>query len=223
MFTARIEYVERPTRFQVFPASLEKLGNALEVDAFSHLCSPGHTVEDGLVDTGVHKVYYTRKFGYFLAFLDKIPRMTGVKTGERRLPSELKELHLSTNDEKKCAISFLSSSTLFWFWNTLSDCRNLNRRDILAFPLSPKVLTTSRLEQLAELGEKYLKALKKTSQMMTKSGLKIETFNYAKCKPILDEIDDVLRTSFGLDADQCDFIVNYDIKYRMGVDVDVDF
>ncbi len=35
-------------------------------------------------------------------------------------------------------------------------------------------------------------------------------------KPILDEIDRVLARHYGFTAEELDFIINYDIKYRMG-------
>ena len=55
---------------------------------------------------------------------------------------------------------------------------------------------------------------------MTKSGLRIETFDYASCKRILDEIDSALAEYYGFTDEELDFIINYDIKYRMGRDVD---
>jgi hypothetical protein len=41
-------------------------------------------------------------------------------------------------------------------------------------------------------------------------------------KPILDEIDAVLARHYGFTAEELDFIVNYDIKYRLGADADED-
>lgn len=35
-------------------------------------------------------------------------------------------------------------------------------------------------------------------------------------KPIIDEIDTVLADHYGFTAEELDFIINYDIKYRMG-------
>lgn len=35
-------------------------------------------------------------------------------------------------------------------------------------------------------------------------------------KPIIDEIDTVLARHYGFTDEELDFIVNYDIKYRMG-------
>ncbi len=35
-------------------------------------------------------------------------------------------------------------------------------------------------------------------------------------KPIIDEIDRVLAAHYGFTEEEVDFIINYDIKYRMG-------
>ena len=35
-------------------------------------------------------------------------------------------------------------------------------------------------------------------------------------KPIIDEIDKVLASHYGFTEEELDFIINYDIKYRMG-------
>lgn len=35
-------------------------------------------------------------------------------------------------------------------------------------------------------------------------------------KPIIDEIDKVLARHYGFTEEELDFIINYDIKYRMG-------
>ena len=104
----------------------------------------------------------------------------------------------------------------FWFWNVLSDCRNLNRRDVMAFPFHPEHVGVQTREQLEDLGRKYTRELGKTSRTMIKSGLQIETFDYAACKSILDEIDGVLAAHYGFTDEELDFIINYDIKYRMG-------
>ena len=37
-----------------------------------------------------------------------------------------------------------------------------------------------------------------------------------KSKPIIDDIDKVLAKHYGFTEEELDFIINYDIKYRMG-------
>jgi hypothetical protein len=43
-------------------------------------------------------------------------------------------------------------------------------------------------------------------------------FAIGKSKPIIDEIDRALAQHYGFTAEEPDFILNYDIKYRMGRD-----
>ena len=41
-------------------------------------------------------------------------------------------------------------------------------------------------------------------------------------KPLIDDIDMVLADHYGISDAERDFIINYDIKYRMGQDSDED-
>ena len=111
----------------------------------------------------------------------------------------------------------MSSSTFFWFWNVLSDCRNVNRRDLIEFPFAPGEVDRKLRGKLARLGKRYMCELRKSSKTMRKSGLRIETFDYAGCKPIIDQIDSLLAEHYGFTDEELDFIINYDIKYRVGV------
>jgi hypothetical protein len=46
----------------------------------------------------------------------------------------------------------------------------------------------------------------------------MEQFKPRDAKPIIDEIDRVLAQHYGFTDEELDFIINYDIKYRMGRD-----
>ena len=45
-------------------------------------------------------------------------------------------------------------------------------------------------------------------------------FYPSKSKPIIDEIDKVLAVHYGFTDEELDFIINYDIKYRMGKELE---
>jgi hypothetical protein len=194
------------------------LGSPVEISAFSRILANKGKMGAAVTKSTKCNMYYTRKFGYFLAFLNFVPHITEIKTGRTKLPSELKEFGFNSPESVFVSIAVLSSSTFFWFWNVLSDCRNLNRRDLLAFPLNPDQIPAEIRGKLVTLGKKYISTLRSTSTMMLKSGLKIETFDYSVSKPIIDEIDSVLKEYYGFTDEELDFIVNYDIKYRMGRD-----
>lgn len=217
LFATRVCYAPLHQNFSVFPASLEKLGSSLDTCAFAKLTSSSSRLDGAHTTVSKHCVYYTRKFGYFLCFLDFVPSVVEMRTGRQVPPSELKDICFATKETVLAVVAALSSSTFFWFWNVLSDCRNLNRRDILAFPLDPEILSVPNRACLAKLGNEYLEGLKRSSREMQKSGLRIQTFEYASTKPILDQVDAVLAEHYGFTDEELDFIINYDIKYRLGL------
>ena len=45
-------------------------------------------------------------------------------------------------------------------------------------------------------------------------------FNASVSKPIIDRIDATLARHYGFTDEEVDFIVNYDIKYRLGADAE---
>ncbi|MBN1548759.1 MAG: hypothetical protein JW902_19065 [Syntrophaceae bacterium] len=216
LFGGRVEYAPTHQNFTIFPNSLEKLGNSIEISAFMRITCIRDRIANAVSASANGCIYYTRKFGYFLAFLNSVPRITEIKSGRRVPPSELKELSFRSSSSVLIGIAALTSSTFFWFWNVLSDCRNLNRRDLLAFTVNPEALPSYLKRDLLKLSVHYLNELKKISRKMLKSGLRIETFEYSACKPIIDQIDQVLAKHYGFTDEELDFIINYDIKYRMG-------
>jgi hypothetical protein len=48
--------------------------------------------------------------------------------------------------------------------------------------------------------------------------VKIQTFQPARSKPILDEIDRVLASHYEFTDEEADFVISYDAKYRFGGD-----
>ncbi|MDD3050553.1 MAG: Eco57I restriction-modification methylase domain-containing protein [Candidatus Cloacimonetes bacterium] len=115
-------------------------------------------------------------------------------------------------------ICILSSSLYYWFWILESDCYHVTKKDIHNF-LLPK--DNSGLDMFGLLSDKYLTDLKKNSEVRLRNradGEKQKEINFyvGKSKPIMDEIDKVLAVRYGFTEEELDFIINYDIKYRMG-------
>ena len=46
--------------------------------------------------------------------------------------------------------------------------------------------------------------------------LTVQSIIPKRSKPLIDAIDRVLAQHYGFTAEELDFIINYDIKYRMG-------
>jgi len=110
-------------------------------------------------------------------------------------------------------IAIYSSNAFYWFWRSVSNCRHLTNRELNAFPLA-KTLFDS--EKLSALGTEYEGSLKKNSIRKTINKAEQDVFYAQKSKTIIDKIDSELALHYGLSERELDFIINYDIKYRMG-------
>ena len=119
----------------------------------------------------------------------------------------------------RSAIAILSSD-LFWWWYTVtSNCRHLNPYDIKNFPVPESALKDPQLDIL---GIEYLEDIKRNSIMLVRQQkqtgrIETQSFKIQKSKHIIDEIDNVLAKHYGFIDEELDFIINYDIKYRMGL------
>ena len=162
---------------------------------------------------GIGKVYYTRKLGSFVQILNFIPEIRDVN-GTLREPSELKAIEFGTLIENNVALIGLNSNLFNWFLKVYSDCRNLNKREVESFPLPFASLMSDK--KVAMLADRLMEDLRATSEMRDMGGLRIQCIIPRKCKPIIDEIDELLAKHYGFTEEELDFIINYDIKYRMG-------
>ena len=175
-------------------------------------------------DSGAHSIIYTRKLSHFVQILSFVPKM--VVDGTKRDPSELKAIYFPDARSAGCALSALNSSLFYWLLNVTSDCRNLNRREIDMFPLDVKSLSHPHAEKLEVLSKELMDNFKDNSKIVTmdfkKHGkMRIQCIYPRLGKVIIDEIDKVLAKHYRLTDEELDFVVNYDIKYRLGADADV--
>ena len=75
------------------------------------------------------------------------------------------------------------------------------------------------------LNDKVMKSLRKNSVRRKipyeKTGIvEYDEFYPRLSKQLIDEIDTVLAGHYGFTAEELDFILNYDIKYRLGRDTE---
>ena len=75
---------------------------------------------------------------------------------------------------------------------------------------------------MAQLTDELMESFKRHSHLKEtryKATGKVvyDEFDQKPSKPIVDEIDRVLAKHYGFTEEELDFIINYDIKYRMGL------
>ena len=194
-----------------------KMGNPVEKSILSKMLSSDKTVKNFLTKQGPKVFYRTTGGLYWKIFTDFSPKF--IVNG--KLDSSSRETTLTTSEERyHYPVIATLSSNLFWWWYTLaSNLRDLNPSDIRHFPVTLSVLED---RNLLELGKKYVQDLNSNSFMQTRfqkqtGETKTQSFKVQKSKPIIDKIDCILAKHYGFTEDELDYIINYDIKYRMGL------
>lgn len=200
------------------PGIIPRYGSALELSIHSKLARQAHTLGDFLSPTSLYPVYYTRKLSWFVQVTPFIPLILDAQ-GQARAPSELKTLHFAFPTHALVAFVALNSNLFYWLITTGSDCRNLNRREVQNFPLDLSSLDPALVQELCQLSQQLAEDLRAHSclQKMTIQGqgrLTIQCMHPARSKPLIDEVDRLLARHYALSAEELDFLLHYDEKYR---------
>lgn len=135
--------------------------------------------------------------------------------------TQLKSLRFENRKTALAASGILSSTLFFLWWIAVSDCYHLNKREIETFPVN--LSDSALLDELPALSDGLSHDLKKNSkkrvyQYRTSGRVEYDEYYPKLSKPIIDDIDRVLAKHYGFTDEELDYIINYDIKYRMGRD-----
>jgi hypothetical protein len=219
---------ERETLFQLlnygstFAGTLlgciPKLGSYMEVGIWERLFQKGNRLVAYYSRSSSRVTYYSRKVNSFLQSLDFVPEVRDGQ-GNMRPPSEFKELKFNTSQEASAVFLLLNSSTFRWFLDVASDGSHLNKREIDNFPFDPKGFSTC-FQGLAGLASSVSLNLRRTSfnrvMHYRHDTLTVQCIVPKGSKMLIDEFDIKFGEYAGLGDDEIDFLINYDIKYRMG-------
>lgn len=196
---------------------MPKLSSDVENRILECILRQPKTIGNYITNRSQSKVYYRTTGGlYWKVFTNFAPMFlcNGVEGHSSRETS----LIIPNDNQSSSIVAFLSSN-LFWWWYTVtSNLRDLNPSDIYGIRFPENLIENPTLQKL---GIKYLDDLKANSTMLTREQKNVGTtqtqsFKINKSKPIIDEIDKVLAKHYGFTEEELDFIINYDIKYRMG-------
>ena len=161
-------------------------------------------------------IYYKNAGGRYWRLIKSFPTFY---QSESSNSTSTEKTFLVSSPYKDIVVCCLVSSLFYWFWRVVSNCRHLTNRELDSFVIASGLQNDS--ETLMNLRQQYEEDLKRnkvrTVTQSKSTGEIIQDFYYMKqSKPIIDEIDKVLAKHYGFTEEELDFIINYDIKYRMG-------
>jgi hypothetical protein len=164
---------------------------------------------------------------------DKLEQVTGVgswftitprapqffRDGKDSSSTRENALSLESDAARARGLCVLNSSLFYWFYQVRTNCRDFNPSDFKLFPVPPSLAD----EAMDKLALELTRQLDASAEFVTASHsitgeIRYEQFRPRSAKPIPDEIDRVLARHYGFTDEELDFIINYDLKYRLGRD-----
>jgi len=173
-----------------------------------------------LARRSAHTVYYHNAPQYWIRAMDFVPYFWNEPQG-KHLSTQVKPLDLPNRLDAAVIAAVLNSSLFYWWFIVHSDCRHLNMREIASFPCGLEQMSSRAKSELVGLSEQLMIDLRRHAQRKqcvykTTGRVVYDEFYPRFSKSLIDEIDRVLAKHYRLTDEELDFIVNYDIKYRMG-------
>lgn len=192
-----------------------KIGSKCEVSLFSKYSR--HQVSSNYIaqTKNSNKVHYrTAGGGYWVTFLNDDFDCDAVSNKSTSLQEHYHAPVLS---------AAYISNLFWWYYSTNFDLFNFKDYMIFGFRINyPQ--NDSELIKLSDNLEKNLRANAVFYEINSKTkGLnRTVTYNKSISKPYMDTIDYALAEHYGFTEEELDFIINYDIKYRMGDELNSD-
>lgn len=202
----------------IFNFSIPKLKFEFENDILGKLLSQkkpiSHYLEPTKSRTNQELFYRTAGGRYFKVFVDQ-------DFGSESKSNKSKFFQSKYN--VYVMISLLSSDIWWWYYTLHFDMYNC--KDYMMYGFLFNYEDCTQLSKLESLGKKLSKDLLKNAeeklQTYSTTGERMQLiFRPSYSKHIIDEIDNVLADHYKLTAEELDYIVNYDIKYRMGKELE---
>ena len=164
-------------------------------------------------------VFYQEATGYWTKVTSILPYYA--KNGIRSAPSHGRFIFFEYAHQANAATAILNSSLFYVYFIAYSDCFHLSDTIAVSFPVTSGLMED---ELLGNLNEQLMIDLNKYCERKTitsRRGGSLDRIEYdeyygARCKETIDQIDIRLAKIYGFTMDEIDFIVNYDIKFRIG-------
>ena len=197
--------------------SIPKINSTIEYSIIDKVCHHHKLITYESKNSG-KSLYYHNAPRYWIRATNYIPYFINDKGCT--ISTQIKRIDFNNGISLNNSLLTVNSS-LFYFWFiAFSDCRHLNNREIDNMPILSNKINT---ESLTSLMIDYQMHKKRKETFYKATGKVIYDEYYPKLsKPIIDEIDKLLAKHYGFTEEELDFIINYDIKYRMGEELNKD-
>ena len=165
-----------------------------------------------------NSVYYRAAGGGYFLLVKPTKSITYINGRLEDVKAE-KAISISDNYSNVNIASLLSSTLFYWNYIAYTDCRNLTKSFIDNYPCPSSLMSDNNLTQIGQVLYKdyeYNRGKKDTFYKTTGRNVIYYEYYPKLSKEKINAVDNNIALHFGFTEEQLDFIINYDIKYRMG-------
>ena len=160
-------------------------------------------------------IYYQEATNYWMKAAMRIPYYK--KNGIVETPAHGRTLYFKNDKDKQIVFSLINSSLFYIWYIAFSDGFHLSDNVVKRFPIDSNLMENNEILLLSNKLQSDIDINSFiTTRNTVKDNIEIESFRVNASKTIIDEIDKLLASHYGFTEEELDFIINYDIKYRMG-------
>jgi hypothetical protein len=156
--------------------------------------------------------YYHRSPRYWIRAMDFEQYFKSAT--RRRSVHHFRDLRLISEGDGRAVCAIINSSLFFFWFMTICNGRSLTNADVASFPVGD--LEPATRQGLGRVFNELMTDYKKNSFIRKRTDCEYQEFRPSMSKSIIDKIDKILASHYACTPEELDFIVNYDIKYRMG-------
>ena len=201
------------------PSVYPKISGVIESSILKKMRSVNHSICNYTIRRSNYIFYYKNSGGRYWKFMANFQPLFYLN-GEKCSSSRETHLYFENNEILTIATAVLNSTLYFWYYVMHSDARTNNPSDLKDFPIDINSIDNSNKLAICELSTQLMSELRKNASMVDakyRTGdVRFAQYLPALSKSIIDKIDEVLAKHYGFTEEELDFIINYDIKYRMG-------
>ncbi|MCB1806906.1 MAG: hypothetical protein KDJ99_17660 [Candidatus Competibacteraceae bacterium] len=206
-----------PHQIRIDSYRLGKIGNPIEHEIYQKISGLKKPLNSLTTNQGTHNiVYYQEACRYWLKACEGLPYFK--RNGISIRPPHGRVINFKSQEAAAIVGCILNSSFFYWYYSIFSDCEHVNDELVRDLKIPPN-WKKSAWHPLSQRLQKNLDTNSSRKEIKTKQGHRIE-YDEIKAflaKNIIDEVDTALAEHYNFTDEELDFIINYDIKYRMSL------
>lgn len=197
--------MENPFKYQEF---YYKIGNNLQKSIIEKVNKKEKSILDITVKGGNYKAYLNTRLAFWVKCF----------IGEKK-SNEFKEYYFKNKEDALIFAALMNSNLYYFIWETISDGWHITRKELEYFKFDMKLLNDECRIKLANLALRLEEDLERNKEYVGTKQTKYE-YRHKKSKLIINEIDLLLKDYYGFTDEEYNYIINYNLKYRMNDELD---